>query len=63
MHVAMAQSPKFRSVRSRYLFAMQHYGYLGCILDPDFDNDNEEPITAEPLDWCQSHTEPAPHTD
>lgn len=27
---------------------------FGELLDLDFDNDNDEPVTAEHLDWCQS---------
>lgn len=59
MNLIMKRPRSSAAHRSRRTFlGIANHQPLGDILDLDFDNDNDKPLTAEPLDWHQSRKHP-----
>lgn len=58
MNVVMKRPNSATATKARRAFLGSLRFPCGDLLDLDFDNDNEKPITAEPLDWDMSRAKP-----
>lgn len=55
------RAPKSQAaiISRRQFFGALNATPRGTIIDPDFDNDNDEPVTTELIDWHTSRHYPA----